>query len=119
MTWPIRAMNGLIPVVAGVVAAGTVPVCTSRAASSARAPLRWYSCSTRIGRPGAGGVAGAAGLDGWLGVDRDDPVAGPQRLALVKPLVQVEDDGGLGGEIRVAGKDPRLVLPGFDRVLGQ
>ena len=44
MTWPARSMNGLIPVVTGV-EANTCPVCTSRAASSAREPWRLYSCS--------------------------------------------------------------------------
>src|SRR5258706_204847 len=54
MTWPINAMNGAIPVVWGQ-DANTFPVRTSRAASSARAPARSYSCSTRTGRPGPGG----------------------------------------------------------------
>src|ERR1019366_6740616 len=111
MTWPIRAMNGAIPVVFGV-EPKTLPACTSRAASRARAPLRSYSCSTRMGWAGAG-------LDGGLGVHRDDAVARPQRLALVEPLVQVEDHLGFGGEVRVAGEDPRLVLPGLDGVLGE
>jgi hypothetical protein len=52
MIWPIRSMNGAMPVVAGV-AANTFPVCTSRAASRARAPWRTYSCSTRTGLPSA------------------------------------------------------------------
>jgi hypothetical protein len=50
-------------------------------------------------------VAAGAGLDGGLGVHRYDPVTGAQRLALVRPLVEVEDHGGPGGEVRVAGKD--------------
>ncbi len=122
MTCPITSMNGAMPVVAGVAAAGTCPVCTSRTASRARAPARSYSCSTRIGWPvpgRAGGVAPGAGLDGGLGVHREDPVARRQPPALVVPLVQVEDDGGLGGEVRVTGEDPGLVLPGLDGVLGQ
>jgi hypothetical protein len=45
MTWLIRSMNGAMPVAGGVVA-NTCPVCTSRAASRARAPWRTYSCST-------------------------------------------------------------------------
>ena len=109
-------MNGAIPAVCGQ-EANTFPVRTSSAASSARAPARSYSCSTRTGRPApgrAGGVAAGAGLDGRLGVHPDDPVAGPQPFALVVPLVEVEDHGGLGGEARVAGEDPRLVPPGLD-----
>src|ERR1017187_7184136 len=100
MTWFIRAMNGAIPVVFGQ-DANTVPVCTSRAASSARAPLRWYSCSTRIGWPGAGGVARwhrARALDGGLGVDGDNAVTGAQRLALAEALAQIKDHGRPGGE---------------------
>ena len=96
-----------------------MPVCTSRAASSARAPLRWYSCSTRIGWPGAGGVARwhrARALDGGLGVDGDNAVTGAQRLALAEALAQIKDHGRPGGEVRVAGEDSGLILPGLDRV---
>src|SRR5215470_1100967 len=101
MTWPITSMNCAMPVAGGVAAAGTVPVCTSRTASRARAPARSYSCSMRIGWPRAGGVAPGTGLDGRLGVHRQDPVARPQPPALALPLVQVEDDRSLGGEVRV------------------
>src|SRR5215472_5702384 len=65
MTWPISAMNGAIPVVAGV-EANTFPVWASRAASSASAPWRSYSCSTRIGRPGAGGLVGWHRARAWM-----------------------------------------------------
>ena len=71
------------------------------------------------GRGRGGGVAVSAGLDGRLGVHRQDPVARRQPYALVVPLVQVEDDRCPGGEVRVAGEDPRLIPPGLDRVLGQ
>ena len=71
------------------------------------------------GRGWAGGVDAGAGLDGGLGVDGDDAVAWPQRLALPEPLAEVEDDGHLGGEVWVAGEDPRLVPPELDRVLGE
>jgi hypothetical protein len=84
-----------------------LPVCTSRPASSASAPCRTYSCSTRTG------------LDGWLGVEGQDPVAWAERLTFVDALVEVEDHLGLAFEVRVAGIDPGLVLPGPDRVLGQ
>jgi hypothetical protein len=66
-----------------------------------------------------GGVATAAGLDGGLGVEGQQPVTGPQRLPLIEPPVQVEDDFRLGFEVRGAGIDPGPVLPGLDRVLGQ
>ena len=73
-----------------------------------------------LAAPGrGGGVAAAAGLDRGLGVHGQDAVAGPQPPALVKPLVQVQDHGRLRGEVRGARGDPRLVLPGLDRVLGQ
>jgi hypothetical protein len=61
----------------------------------------------------------AAGVDLRLGVEGQDPVTGSERFALVKPLVKVNDDLRLGLEVRVAGVDPRLVLPWPDRVLGQ
>src|SRR5579863_5010837 len=100
MTWPIRSMNGVMPVAAGV-AANTVPVLTSRAASRARAPWRTYSCSIRTGllRGRDGGTAAAAGLDGRLGVDGEDPVARLEPRALVVPLVQVHDHRRLGFEV--------------------
>jgi hypothetical protein len=55
-------MNGAIPVAVGGVEADTFPVCTSRAASRARAPWRWYSCSTRTGRLRYGGSAHSFGF---------------------------------------------------------
>ena len=64
-------------------------------------------------------VAAAAGLGAGLGIHRDDPVPRPQRLPLVAALVQVHDDLRPGLEVRVAGVDPRLVLPRLDRVLSQ
>ena len=78
-----------------------------------------HSCRPAApGRPG--GVAASAGLDGGLGVNnRDDPVPGTQWLALVETLVQVEDHGGPGGEVRVAGKEPGLVTPGLEGMPGQ
>ena len=71
------------------------------------------------GRGGQGLVDAAAGLDGRLGVKRQDPVAGTERLALVKPLVKVQDHRRLRREVRVPGVDPGLVLPRLDRVLRQ
>jgi hypothetical protein len=65
------------------------------------------------------GVAAAAGLDGGLLIGADDVLIGTELRCLEDPLVQVQDHPSLGGEVGVAGKDPRLVLPGLDRVLGQ
>ena len=62
-----------------------------------------------------GGTAAAAGLDGGLGIDRQDPVARLEPSA----LVEVQDHGRPGGEVRIARGDPGPVLPGLDRVLGQ
>jgi hypothetical protein len=64
-------------------------------------------------------VAAAAGLDGGLLVGADDVLVFAERLASEHPLVEVEDDSGLGSEVGVAGKDPGAVLPRLDRVLGQ
>ena len=41
-------------------------------------------------------------------------VEGVETLVLPVALVQVQHDGGLGEEIRRAGEDPVLVLPGRD-----
>ena len=65
------------------------------------------------GRGGQGGMQAAAGIDLRLGVKGQDPVTGSERLALVKPLVQVNDDLRLGLEVRVAGA---MTSPGLCRV---
>jgi hypothetical protein len=64
-------------------------------------------------------VAAAAGLDGGLLVGAEDILVVAERLAGEPPLVEVEDDGCLGGEVGVAGKDPGAVLPRLDRVVLQ
>ncbi|MGH3231056.1 MAG: LLM class flavin-dependent oxidoreductase [Streptosporangiaceae bacterium] len=75
------------------------------------------------GRPsGPGGhrrVDPAPGLNRRLGVERQDPVTRPERLSLVKPLVEVQDGLRLRREVRVARIDPGLVPPRFHRVLRQ
>jgi leucyl-tRNA synthetase len=55
-------------------------------------------------RPACRRTPSSSASYGRLGVHRQDPVAGPQPLAPVKPLVQVEDDRCLGFEVRVAGE---------------
>ena len=110
-----------MPVVAGV-AANTVPgVHVERGQQGeGTVPDVFVLDPHGLAGPGrGGGAAAAAGLDGRLGVHGQDAVAGPQPPAPVKPLVQVEDDRCPGGEVRVARGDPRLVLPGLDRVLSQ
>ena len=82
MTWPIRSMNGAMPVVGGV-EANTFPVCTSRAASSARAPWRTYSCSTRTGLPRAAGTVGWQRPRAWMdGLASTDRIRSPGRSGL-------------------------------------
>src|SRR6516165_1323234 len=107
MTWPIRSMNGAMPVEGGQQGQG------------AMADVFVLDPYRRAPRGRDGGPAPAAGLDGRLGVHGQDPVARLQPHALVVALVQVQDHGCLGFEVRVAGPDPGLVLPGLDRVLGQ
>ena len=121
MTWPIRSMKGAMPAVAGGGGEHFPGVQVERGQQGQGTVPDVFVLDPRglAGRGRGGGAAAAAGLDGRLGVHGQDAVAGPQPLALVKPLVQVQDHGRLGGEVRVARGDPRLVLPGLDRVLGQ
>jgi hypothetical protein len=58
------------------------------------------------GPAGAGGHSGmpaAAGVDLRLGIEGQDPVTGPERLALISALVQVHDHLCPGLEVRVTG----------------
>ena len=120
MTWLTRSMNGAIPVVFGVEA--NTCRCARPARPAARASRgarirvrRARACRARPGWWEAGGRG-----PGWrLGVKGQEPVARAQRLALVRPPVQVQNHRGLGLEVRGAGVDPGPVLPGLDRVLGQ
>src|SRR5712691_11331995 len=64
-----------------------------------------------------GGGGHGPGWRAWR--RRDDAVTRPERLTLAGALVKIENHRGLGGEVRVAGEDPGLVLPGLDRVLSQ
>src|ERR1035437_673808 len=121
MTWATRSMYGRIPVVCGV-EANPFPVWTSRPASSASAPWRTYSCSTRTIRPGAAGSGAWIRSRAWVGGPAsDDRIRAPraERLTLVKALVEVQDHVRLRREVRVAGEDPGLVPPRLHRVLRQ
>ena len=61
-------------------------------------------------------VAAAPSLDACLLVSTNDVILGAQRLALPLACVEIEDDSGLLRETGVAGEDPVLVPPGFDRI---
>ncbi len=58
-------------------------------------------------------------LYGWLGVGADHHLAGLQQFAFPAALVEIEYPSCLLKEVGVPWEDPRTVLPGFDRVLGQ
>jgi hypothetical protein len=67
----------------------------------------------------AAGVDAGARLDLGLLVGTDHVVAGMQQLTLPAALVQTKDRAGALGEPAVGRKDPGLMLPRADRVLGQ
>lgn len=69
------------------------------------------------GRRGQRLVLSPARLDRGLLVSADDEVAGLEPPPLEAALVEVQAAAGLAGEVGVAGKDPRAVAPGADRVL--
>src|SRR5258708_30794820 len=108
MTWAISAMEWAIPVVGGVAAAGTCPVCTSRAASKARAPLRWYSCSTRAGWPGPGGVAGWRRPRAWM-----EGLASTQDVMRSQPFSDASTVPDAGGGPAAAGLASGLTSAGL------
>lgn len=60
-----------------------------------------------------------AGLDAGLLVGAEHVVVLAKRLPFPYPLVEIQDAGGLEGEVRVAGKDPRPVLPGLQGVISE
>ncbi len=64
-------------------------------------------------------VAAAQRLQLRLLIGADDVLVLTERLALPQPVVQVQDPAGLDGEVRIAGEDPRPVLPRLDRILSQ
>jgi hypothetical protein len=59
------------------------------------------------------------GLDRGFRVGADHHVAGLQQFAIPAGRVEVQDRAGLGHEMRIARKDPRALMPGLDRILGQ
>ena len=60
-----------------------------------------------------------AGLDAGLLIGAEHVVVLTERLAFPFPLVKVEDPAGLDGEVRVAGEDPRPVLPGLEVLISE
>ena len=64
-------------------------------------------------------MAAAAGLDGGLLVGGDHIIVARPTVCRPSAVVEVEHPLRLGGEVGVGDEDPRLVLPGFERVLGQ
>jgi hypothetical protein len=84
-------------------------------------PKRWYSFPERIAAlpPREREVEAHAGLDAGLLVGAEDVVVLAKRPSFPFPLVEVQDPAVLPGEARVAGEDPRPVLPGLDGVVSE
>ena len=55
-------------------------------------------------------------LDAGLFVGGENEFVFPQRTALPTAFVQIQDAGGLFGEVGVAGEDPTAVAPGAQRI---
>ena len=60
-----------------------------------------------------------AGLDAGFLISAEHGLVLAERFAFPFALVEVQDAGGLEGEVRVAGEDPRPVLPGFQGIVGE
>ena len=58
-----------------------------------------------------------SGLDRRLLIRAHHEIAGLEQLSFPPALVQIEDPPGLHGEVRIAGEDPRAIVPRADRVL--
>ena len=58
-------------------------------------------------------------LNTGLFIRAEDEIVRAQRLSFPAPGIEVEDVASLDGKLRIAGKDPRPVLPWPDRVLVQ
>jgi hypothetical protein len=59
------------------------------------------------------------GLDAGFLVGAEHVLVVAERLSFPFPLVEVQGAGGLEGEVRVAGKDPRPVLPGLQGIVSE
>src|SRR2546426_7093385 len=96
---------------------------TSHAARYAHAPLRSYSCSTRIGSPGRGGRVGWMRRRTWMlvfsSVEITKSLAVCQRAALPDALVQVQNPSRPFLKGRVARENPAPVTPRTDSIFGQ
>src|ERR1700756_1675833 len=106
MTWSTSAVNGLI----------AVDVAGGQAGEGAEAVVLVLGAHRPPGAGRAGEVEAHAGLDAGLLIRAEHVLVAAERLSVPFPLVKVEDPAGLEGEVRVAGEDPRAVLPGLDRV---
>ncbi len=60
-----------------------------------------------------------ASLDGGLLVGGQNELVVLEWFSLEDPLVEVKDPARLGGEERIARKNPAPMLPGLDRILGK
>ena len=106
----------LASVVAGV-EANTFPVCTSSAASRARAPWRTYSCSTRTGLPGAAGAVGWQRPRAWMEGLASPTGSGRPAVAACPGRTPGKGPGSRSPWLRSPdrGGDPGPVLSGQDR----
>src|SRR5918992_5184372 len=112
MAWATSRSNGAIPVVGSQRPTRRV-WWTSQAAREASAPPRSYSCSTRMLRARPAGKLVCRRRRAWMEVFSSALMTywpAPSGASKTTPF---------GGKLGVAGKDPRVVLPRLDRVLGQ
>ena len=71
-----------------------------------RPPWRWQQAR----------MAPDTGLDTGLFISTNNVILGTKGGVLPYPSVQIQDPPGLGGEEWITGKNPVLVLPGFNRI---
>ena len=58
-----------------------------------------------------------SGLDAGLLVDTENVIPWSQRFSAPATLVEIKDNAGLAGKLRIAGEYPRAMAPGAQRVL--
>ena len=64
-------------------------------------------------------MTAATRLDAGFFVSTENVILGTQRLALPEPRIQVEDRPRFFRKLGIPGKDPRALVPGFNRILAQ